>query len=263
MKNLFIVFLSLAVNFSYGQSQKPDFIVGTWKMEKQEIYEHWDKINSSTFKGFSYRLNKGQMEIIEYLQISSKNNHTILTATVLNQNNGKALEFKGANIDNLFTFENSNHDFPKKITYQKLLDTEILVTVSDGKQKNFSNKMFKLNVKDTSIANTQYDKILAEKLGGDEYGMKKYHLVVLKTGKNNSADKTLINESFKGHMENINKLVEEGKLIVAGPLAKNEKTYRGIFIINNIKSSEELQNCEWQLRMHNFWQLEVQHFWQV
>ena len=40
-------------------------------------------------------------------------------------------------------------------------------------------------------------------------------------------------------MDNINRLVKEGKLIVAGPLGKNDKTYRGIFILNNIKTMEK------------------------
>jgi uncharacterized protein YciI len=81
--------------------------------------------------------------------------------------------------------------------------------------------------------------VLADKLGGDEYGMKKYFLVILKTGANTSNDKELINESFRGHMNNINRLVEEGKLIVAGPLEKNENNYRGIFVLNNIESIDE------------------------
>lgn len=93
--------------------------------------------------------------------------------------------------------------------------------------------------KDTTIANPNYDQVLANKLGGDDYGMKSYFLVILKTGANTTADKALTNESFKGHMDNINRLVKEGKLIVAGPLGKNEKTYRGIFILNNLKSMEE------------------------
>lgn len=88
-------------------------------------------------------------------------------------------------------------------------------------------------------ANPNYDKVLADKLGGDDYGMKSFFLVILKTGTNTTTDKELINGSFKGHMENINRLVEEGKLIVAGPMAKNEKSYRGIFILNNVKSVEE------------------------
>lgn len=93
--------------------------------------------------------------------------------------------------------------------------------------------------KDTTVANPNYDKELADKLGGDDYGMKSYFLVILKTGTNTTTDMNLINESFRGHLDNINKLVKEGKIIVAGPLGKNENKYRGIFILNNIKTVEE------------------------
>ena len=40
-------------------------------------------------------------------------------------------------------------------------------------------------------------------------------------------------------MDNINKLVADGKIIVAGPLGKNDDNYRGIFILNNIQTIEE------------------------
>lgn len=93
--------------------------------------------------------------------------------------------------------------------------------------------------KDTLTSNPNYDKSLAEKLGGDDYGMKSYFLVILKTGTNVTTDKELINKSFSGHLDNINRLVDEGKLIVAGPLGKNENNYRGIFILNDIKTKEE------------------------
>ena len=92
-----------------------------------------------------------------------------------------------------------------------------------------------------TIANPNYDGELAKELGGDDYGMKSYFLVILKTGANTTADKEQINASFRGHLENINKLVEEGKLVVAGPLGKNDQQYRGIFILNNISTMEEAQ----------------------
>lgn len=95
------------------------------------------------------------------------------------------------------------------------------------------------NQKDSASTNPNYDKALADKLGSDSYGMKRYYLVILKTGANITSDKNIINSSFKGHMDNINKLVEEGKLIVAGPLGKNDKDYRGIFILNNLKDMDE------------------------
>ncbi len=47
---------------------------------------------------------------------------------------------------------------------------------------------------------------------------------------------------FKGHMANINKLAAEGKLVVAGPLGKNDKNYRGIFIfdVDNVEAAKAI-----------------------
>ncbi|HMU10103.1 MAG TPA: YciI family protein [Ferruginibacter sp.] len=85
----------------------------------------------------------------------------------------------------------------------------------------------------------KYDKALADSLGADDYGMKKYLFVILKTGKTIIEDKQLRDSLFKGHMDNIGRLAKEGKLIVAGPIGKNEMNYRGIFIFN-VASREEL-----------------------
>jgi uncharacterized protein YciI len=86
--------------------------------------------------------------------------------------------------------------------------------------------------------NPKYDKQLADSLGGDDYGMKSYVLVILKTGNATISDKAVTDSLFRGHMQNINRLADAGKLIVAGPLQKNEKTYRGIFILN-VKTIDE------------------------
>jgi uncharacterized protein YciI len=85
---------------------------------------------------------------------------------------------------------------------------------------------------------TQYNKALADSLGADEYGMKMYVLVILKTGENKTTDKATIDSLFKGHMANIGRLAANGKLVVAGPIGKNDKNYRGIFIFN-AKTVEE------------------------
>ncbi|HSO86338.1 MAG TPA: YciI family protein [Draconibacterium sp.] len=80
--------------------------------------------------------------------------------------------------------------------------------------------------------NPNFDETLAKNLGADDYGMKPYVLVILKTGENKTTNEEEINLLFRGHMENINRLVKENKLIVAGPLGKNDQTYRGIFILD-------------------------------
>ena len=86
--------------------------------------------------------------------------------------------------------------------------------------------------------NPDFNKALADSLGADENGMKSYVLVILKTGSKvieNKDERALI---FKGHMDNIKRLVNEGKLVVAGPFGKNDLTYRGLFILN-VKTTEE------------------------
>jgi len=85
--------------------------------------------------------------------------------------------------------------------------------------------------------NTSYNKALADSLGADEYGMKNYTLVILKTGSNTTENQKTIDSLFNGHMVNIGRLANEGKLIVAGPIKKNDKTYRGIFILD-VKKEE-------------------------
>lgn len=87
-------------------------------------------------------------------------------------------------------------------------------------------------------ANPKYDSVLAKKYNADDYGMKKYVLVILKTDNKTTEDKKLRDSLFAGHMANINRLVEINKLVVAGPLGKNDKAYRGIFILD-VRTIEE------------------------
>lgn len=82
------------------------------------------------------------------------------------------------------------------------------------------------------INNPNYDGELAKKYNADDYGMKAFVLVILKSGTNTDTNTSKKNAAFEGHMTNINKLVEDKKLIVAGPLGKNDNNYRGIFILD-------------------------------
>lgn len=99
-----------------------------------------------------------------------------------------------------------------------------------------------LFVSKANAQNKTYDSVLAKKLGADEYGMKGYILVLLKTGPNKTTNQPFIDSCFAGHMQNMGVMVKAEKLVVAGPLGKNDKTYRGIFILNltSIEEAEKL-----------------------
>jgi uncharacterized protein YciI len=77
-----------------------------------------------------------------------------------------------------------------------------------------------------------YDEKLAKSLNADERGMKQYVFCILKTGSNTTATDEEKKELFKGHMDNITRLAQEGKLALAGPFMKNDRNYRGLYIFN-------------------------------
>lgn len=86
--------------------------------------------------------------------------------------------------------------------------------------------------------NNEYDSVLAKKLNGNANGMKSYYLVILKTGSANITDKAASDSLFREHIKNNQRLADENKIVVAGPMGKNDKTYRGIFILNTSSREE-------------------------
>lgn len=89
-----------------------------------------------------------------------------------------------------------------------------------------------------SLAQEKYDEALANKLGADEYGMKKYVIAFLYRGDRVSEYSEAERAEFqKGHMANITKLAEEGKMVLAGPFFGNEEL-RGLFFFS-VGSLEE------------------------
>ncbi|MFD2036894.1 YciI family protein [Belliella marina] len=86
--------------------------------------------------------------------------------------------------------------------------------------------------------NSEYDSALVKKLGADDYGMKRYVMAFLLAGDRvNEYSKEERIEIQKGHMANINKLAEEGKLVLAGPFIDGGDK-RGIFIFDVTTKSE-------------------------
>lgn len=79
-------------------------------------------------------------------------------------------------------------------------------------------------------AEPTYDADLARSVGADERGMRSYVLVVLKTGPTRVPAGPERDEMFKGHFANIERLANEGKLVLAGPFDGVEG-WRGLFVL--------------------------------
>ncbi len=88
-----------------------------------------------------------------------------------------------------------------------------------------------------STNDVAYDSLLVEKYDADKYGMKSYVIAFLKRGPNRSQDSLESAKLQKAHLENIGRLAEEGKLLLAGPFL-DDGELRGIYIFN-VKTIEE------------------------
>ncbi len=87
--------------------------------------------------------------------------------------------------------------------------------------------------------NSKFDAALAAEVGADDYGMRNYVLVVLKTGPNKMPAGKERDEMFKGHFANMNRLAAAGKLALAGPF-DGVDGWRGLFIF----AVEELEEAK-------------------
>ena len=83
----------------------------------------------------------------------------------------------------------------------------------------------------------QYDSLKAKQFGADDYGMKVYVMAFLKRGPNRPTDSAKSAELQRAHLDNINRMAEEGKLVLAGPFGGNDDL-RGIYVFN-VGSVEE------------------------
>ncbi|NER14408.1 hypothetical protein GWK08_13220 [Leptobacterium flavescens] len=129
---------------SCAQDNKLRFLEGTWKVENKETYEEWKADGKDGLTGRSYRIRDGKEITTERLQIRKDKKDIIYTATVLNQNQGKGIDFKlNREIKEVFAFENPEHDFPKKIIYTQIGDNKLQVKVLGENDKGFILTMIK------------------------------------------------------------------------------------------------------------------------
>lgn len=85
-----------------------------------------------------------------------------------------------------------------------------------------------------------YNAELAKRHGADERGMRRYVLVVLKTGPKRMPEGDARQAMFAGHFANMERLAKAGKLAVAGPFVQSEVGWRGLFIYA-VETVEEAQ----------------------
>lgn len=90
-----------------------------------------------------------------------------------------------------------------------------------------------------------YDAELAKQLGADEYGMHRYVMALLKAGPNRERDKETAAALQRAHMANIQRLADEGVLVLAGPFFDGGEL-RGIYVfdVDTVEEARKLTETD-------------------
>lgn len=121
----------------FEKIKKMDWLVGSWEQKLPDgiITEIWTKENDSTFSGKSYFIKTKDTIHLENIVLTQQKDELLYIPTVNGQNNDEPTTFKmTSDVENTFSFENPAHDYPQKITYKKVSETNLVATIS-GKQQ--------------------------------------------------------------------------------------------------------------------------------
>lgn len=83
----------------------------------------------------------------------------------------------------------------------------------------------------TAVPPATYDAALAQRLGADERGMRRYVLVILRTGPRRVPEGDARKAMFAGHFANMERLAAAGSLVMAGPFTEDPDGWRGLFLL--------------------------------
>jgi len=125
-----------------GGNRLSDFnwLVGSWIQpsdgEGIEVVEHWSKADNR-LEGLGVRRRQADTVFVEKLSLVEKDGEIYYSADVA-ENPAPVLFRLTSSHNGHAVFENPDHDFPKKIEYERVSEDEMTVVVSgDGRSVEF------------------------------------------------------------------------------------------------------------------------------
>ncbi|MEQ9403157.1 MAG: YciI family protein [Cyclobacteriaceae bacterium] len=90
-----------------------------------------------------------------------------------------------------------------------------------------------------------FDSLLARETGADSYGMRMYVMAYLMAGPNRDQDSVEAAQLQRAHLDNIRRLAETGKLVLAGPFM-DDHNVKGIYVfaVETTEEAEELTSSD-------------------
>lgn len=130
------------------------FMEGNWQDISntfEGFNEKWMNEGDSLLKVIGYTINGNDTIISEVIQVKLKKGLLTYIPRVVEQNEGKEINFglsSGSTLDS-FAFVNYEHDFPREIIYTKLNNKNVYVYLN-GIDKNLAEVKLKLTLQKTN-----------------------------------------------------------------------------------------------------------------
>lgn len=138
-----IVFVTAAFVFIQCNTKKKEnvknvkqfnWLTGYWMMKEKDgiVTESWKQVNDSLMEGSSDFIKGDSIIPFEKIKLFRRRDNFYYEAKAAGQNNERPVEFKLTSFsDTGFVAENSQHDFPKRITY-RLVNKDSIHAFVDG-----------------------------------------------------------------------------------------------------------------------------------
>ena len=100
-----------------------DWLIGRWEIINNdfEMYEIWTKTDKCNYNAESFVLAHGDTVFYEFVRLEQVSDEYFYCVSVLDQNNADEISFKMvSDSNNIFVFENLEHDFPQRIVYKNI-----------------------------------------------------------------------------------------------------------------------------------------------
>lgn len=136
---------------NFDELEKMSWLVGEWenKMPEGVLTETWVIYNDSVFAGRTVFVKDKDTLHYEEILLTQKGETLLYIPTVKGQNDNKPVEFRmtESKTENEFAFENPAHDYPQKIVYKKVSDTNLVATISGKQQGKPSSESYSMTKK--------------------------------------------------------------------------------------------------------------------
>lgn len=146
-----VLVVLLPITAQEETSKKENFkkllaLEGSWKMASKKgfIVESWKRKSDQALEGMSYRINGTDSVLMERIDLYFNKAGMYFVPSTANQNNPRPVVFTLSSANNqMYIFENPEHDFPKRIVYHMISADSLHAYIDDGGSRKRANFYFK------------------------------------------------------------------------------------------------------------------------